>query len=153
MRNWLLFFHVLGAVMWLGGSIYIESLMAGAARTKDRRTVIRTAQRVIDANRFVMVVGPLLVLVFGVWLVVHLHGVRGFERFWILGAFLIVLVAFAINIFYFRPKSEEFDSLIAERGMEDEAVLTLSAQMANVSHGMTLLVFVAFILMIFKPTL
>jgi len=151
-RNWLLFFHVLGAIMWLGGSIYIESLMAGASRTKEQRTVVRTAQRVIDANRVIMLVGPLLVLVFGIWLVIELHGVRGFEKFWILGAFVLAGAAFAANLFYFRPKTQEFNALVAERGMEDEAVAKVGGQIGVASHLTTLAEFLTLVLMIFKPT-
>jgi len=150
--KWLLFFHALGAIIWLGGSIYIEGLMAGAARTKDPRTIMRTAQRVIETNKTLFIVGPLLVLVFGTWLTIDLWGFReGFEQIWVSLSLLLTLVGIGLGIFFFVPKGKEFEGLVAERGLEDDEAVALGRRIGSMGHVSTLVIFVVFILMIFQP--
>ena len=151
MRNWLLFFHVLGAAAWLGGSIYAEALLAGAARTKDRRTVMRTVVRVIEANGVVFTVAPFLTLVFGIWLVIHGRGVRGFQDFWITAGFLLTLAAIAIGVLFFNPSGRQLVAMVEERGMEDTETVALADAIRNMGHVSTGIIFVVFVLMIFKP--
>ena len=35
MSDWILFFHILSVIIWMGGSIYVEALMASAGRGGD----------------------------------------------------------------------------------------------------------------------
>jgi uncharacterized membrane protein len=151
MRNWLLFFHVLGAVAWLGGSIYVEALMAGAARTRDPRTIMRTALRVVDTNSRVFAVAPGLTLIFGIWLVINGPGVRGFEQFWISAAFILTLIAVAMLVLYFVPRGKRLVAMVEERGMEDPETAALGKNLGNMGHVNTAILFVIFVLMIFEP--
>jgi uncharacterized membrane protein len=153
MRNWLLFFHVLGAVAWLGGSIYIEALMAGAARTRDPRTIMRTIVRVIDTNSKLFAVSSWVTLIFGVWLVINGSGMRGFERFWITSALILTLIVIGMGMLFFQPKGKQLAAMIDERGMEDPETLALGRTIGNAGHLNTGILFVVFVLMIFKPTL
>lgn len=151
MYEWLLFFHVLGAVAWLGGSIYIESLMAGAARTRDPRTIMRTALRVIDSNTRVFTVAPALTVIFGIWLVIDGPGVRGFERFWVTAAFLLTLAVVAMGVLFFNPHGRRLTALVEERGMEDPESMAIGRRIGTMGHVSTGILLVVFALMIFKP--
>jgi uncharacterized membrane protein len=152
-RNWLLFFHVLGAMAWLGGSIYVQALMAGAVRTRDPRTIMRTSIRVVDANARVFTVAPLLTLGFGLWLVIDGAGITGFEEFWVTASFLLTLGAIAAGMMFLQPKGRRLLALVDERGMEDPETAALARSIGMGGRLATGVIFVVFILMIFKPTL
>ena len=72
MNEWLLFFHVLFAVVWLGGAVYVEGLMATANRTGDASAVMGVFTRVAPTNRRLFSVAGIGAIVFGFWLVAEL---------------------------------------------------------------------------------
>jgi hypothetical protein len=43
LHEWLLFFHILGSIIWVGGVIVQNAVMARASRAPDRTTVLRLA--------------------------------------------------------------------------------------------------------------
>jgi uncharacterized membrane protein len=151
MYDWLLFFHVLGAVAWFGGSIYVEALMAGAARTGDPRTIMRTALRVLDANSMLFTIAPGLTLLFGIWLVIEGPGVRGFEELWVSASFVLTLVVIGMGVLFFNPQGKRLAAIVEARGMEDEESRDVGRRIGTMGHASTGILFVIFVLMIFKP--
>lgn len=152
MSDWLLFFHVIGAVGWFGGHIYIEGLFAVAGRSGDPATVAATRMQVIKTNDRLFAVFPLLALIFGMWLVIEQWGVDGFQDFWVAASFVLTLVALAIGIFVFGPRTKRYRELYAEQTTEEGELATLGKDIAMWAHISTAIVFVVFVLMIFQPT-
>lgn len=149
MYEWLLLFHVLFAAVWLGGSIYIEGLLANASRTGDPNDLMRTALRVFPTNKRLFGIAGIGTLVFGFWLVFETTWT--FEMAWVAIAMVLTLVAIALGIFYFAPRGDAIAARVEEHGIDDEQAHSQLKQVGTVGHVSSLLIFVAFVLMIFKP--
>ena len=149
MYEWLLLFHVLFAAIWLGGSVYIEGLLANASRTGDPNDVMRTALRVFPTNKRLFGIAGVGALVFGFWLVFETTWT--FEMAWVAIALVLTLVAIALGVFYFGPRGDQIAARVAEHGIDDDEARAQLRQVGTMGHVSALLIFVAFVLMIFKP--
>ena len=150
MSKLLLFLHVLFAVAWLGGSIYIEALLAGARRANDGRVWMRTFLSIADTNKRLFTVAAIGTVVFGFWLVLD-GAAYEFEQGWVVLAIVVVLVAIALSLFYLGPRADQVAGLVADNGLEDVEAVALAQQVVNVSHLNTLLLAIALVAMIWKP--
>ncbi|RPI22016.1 MAG: DUF2269 family protein, partial [Actinobacteria bacterium] len=117
------------------------------------RTIMRTSVRVVTANAMVFAIAPVLTLVFGVWLVIHGSGIRGFEEFWVTASFILTMIVIAMAVLFIQPKGRQFTGMVEERGMEDPETMALGRSIGQMGRLSTGIVFVVFTLMIFKPTL
>jgi uncharacterized membrane protein len=70
--DWVLFLHVTGAFLFLGGAV-IAGVFNVAALRRDRPSEVATLLRVTRWGVFAVSLGVLMTLVFGLWLV-HLVG-------------------------------------------------------------------------------
>jgi uncharacterized membrane protein len=135
--------------VWLGGSIYIEGLLANVSRTGDPNELMRTALRVFPTNKRLFGIAGIGALVFGFWLVFETTWT--FEMAWVAIALVLTLVAIALGIFYFGPRGDAIAARVEEHGIHDEQAHAQLKQVGTVGHVSSLLIFVAFVLMIFKP--
>lgn len=150
MSKLLLFVHVLFAVTWLGGSIYIEALLATARRTHDQGTWMRTFLRVGDTNQRLFTVAGIGTIVFGFWLVFDAAAYE-FEQAWVVLAIVVVLVSAALSMLYLGPRSEQIKALVTENGLEDPEAVALAKQVVNVAHLNVLMLLIALVMMVWKP--
>ena len=148
MVKWILLAHVLGGSTWFGASIYVEGLMASAARTKDPETIMTVGLKVAKTNQRVMSVAGFVTLIFGVWLV--LESVYDFETLFVTVGFAVAIIGLAMGFFLFKPKGAEIEEIVAERGLTDPEAMAQMKSLGNLGHIMTLLVSVAMILMVLK---
>ena len=145
MRLWVLFFHVLSAVVWLGGSIYVEALIAGARREGDDKP--RVVRRAGATNRRVLNAAGIATVVFGFWLVFVSPGWE-FEMLWVTVGIVLAAVALLIDLFYATPRSTR---LKRERGGDEADGAAIVAQLVMSNHVRTGLLFAALVFMVFKP--
>jgi uncharacterized membrane protein len=68
--DWLVFFHVLAAMTWLGGLVVLTAVGAFVVRGGDSREVARFGDTLRAIGPIVLAPGPIAVLAFGIWLVV-----------------------------------------------------------------------------------
>lgn len=105
LRNWLLFFHIVGATVWLGAWAAICVFAANLVRNPDPQAFRRffaVMRRVGPA-----LIGPatLFVLASGIALVARSERVTFGERWIVVGLALYVL-ATLVGIVYLRPSSQ-----------------------------------------------
>ncbi len=147
--KWLLLFHGLFGAVWLGGSIYIEGLMANASRTGDPNDLMRTALRVLPTNKRLFGIAGIGALAFGFWLVFETAWT--FEMAWVAVAMALTLVAIVLGVFYFGPRGDAIAARVEEHGIDDANARAQLKQVGMMGHVSSLLILVAFVLMIFKP--
>ena len=153
MIEWVVVLHVLAGAAWFGGHLFMEGLMAGAARTKDSGTMMTVMLGIVDTSARLFTAAGLLVLVTGIWIVIDLSPVYGFEMMFVSIGFLVVLIGLGVSIFFFRPKGAALKEAIAQQGVTSTAAAALAKQLSMVSHIMTLLVTIALVVMVLKPGL
>ena len=152
MSEWLRFFHVLSAAVWLGSTIYLESLMAGARRTGDRSLLMQVYLRVAETNKRIIGPSALMAIVFGAWIVIDTRRFS-FEQSWIAFSLVLAIFSVTLSVFYLVPQSDEIRAQVAEAGLDDDAAHTKLKKLANVAHWNALFLVVILFLMIFKPGL
>jgi uncharacterized membrane protein len=150
-REWVLFGHVLSAIIWMGGSVYVEALTANVRRRSDRIAFGATFRDIAALNQRLFTIAGVLVVVFGFWLVFITKW--SFEILWVAVSILLVAVSVTMDLFYTAPRSNEALELIEDKGPADPDAAVLIDQVITAGHvRMGILVTVLF-LMIFKPQL
>jgi uncharacterized membrane protein len=150
--EWLQFFHVLAATVWLGSTIYLESLMAGAKRTGDRTVLMQVYLRVAETNKRIIGPAAIVAIAFGFWLVIDFRTYE-FEQLWVALALVIAIFSVSLSVFYLAPQGDEIAKRAAEDGLDDDGAHRKLRSVANVAHVNTLMLVVILYLMIFKPGL
>ncbi|MEA3511121.1 MAG: DUF2269 family protein [Actinomycetota bacterium] len=149
MRDWVTLFHVLSVIVWMGGSIYVEALMAAAGRGGDEGTFVAVFRRVGTTNRRLFNPAGVSTVVFGFWLVgISPH--IGFEEIWIGVGILLATIAVVIDLFYATPRTDRVERMIDDPEQSDDAITAVIRQVVNAGHARVGLLFVAFVFMIFK---
>lgn len=110
--EWLLFLHVTGAFLLLGGGVVAGSLNIAALR-RDRPSEIVLLFGLIRIAVASILIGTLLAFVFGLWLV-HEAG-YGYGDGWVITAIVLLIVANAMG---------------GIGGKRDEATAKLAAELA-----------------------
>lgn len=110
--EWLLFLHVTGAFLLLGGGVVAGSLNIAALR-RDRPSEIVLLFGLIKIAVVSILIGTLLAFVFGLWLV-HEAG-YGYGDGWVITAIVLLIVANAMG---------------GIGGKRDEATAKLAAELA-----------------------
>ena len=149
MTHWILFFHVLSVIVWMGGSIYVEALMSAASRGGDEGAYTAVFQRVGTTNRRLFNVAGVSTIVFGFWLVFD-SPVWEFEMIWITMGIVLSTIAVVIDLFYATPRTDRVERMIGDPEQSEDAINAVIKQVVNAGHARVGLLFVAFISMIFK---
>ena len=149
MRDWVTLFHVLSVIVWMGGSIYVEALMAAASRGVDKGAFVTVFRRVGTTNRRLFNLAGISTVVFGFWLVgISPH--IGFEEIWIGVGILLATIAVVVDLFYATPRTDRLERMIDDPEQSDDAINTVIKQVVHAGHVRVGLLFVAFVFMIFK---
>ena len=149
MYHWILFFHVLSAIVWLGGSIYVEAVMATAGRGSDEGAFVTVFRRVGTTNLRLFNLAGISAIVFGLWLVFTSPGWK-FEMIWIMVGISLATIAVVIDLFYATPRTDRVERMMDDPEQSDEAISGVIKQVVNAGHVRVGLLFVAFVFMIFK---
>ena len=147
--EWILLAHLIGAATLFGGHVYLEALMASAGREKDRSVYMSTMLRASKTSARIMGPASIITLIFGVWLVFDVRW--EFEELFVAVGFVVIIAAITVSLFLMNPKMKEIDEAVEENGLTDEGALATMKSLGNLAHVQTLLIAVAFIVMVFKP--
>ena len=144
-ENWALFFHLLGAFVFVAGAL----VAAVAYETARRRTTPAEIAAVLQVARIgAVLVGPagLVTIAFGLWLV-HIEHV-GYGAGWIDAALVLFVAAGAFGGFAGRKPRRARE--LAERG-QDPRVLLDDPLTRGLNYLAALLIVAIIVLMVFKP--
>ncbi len=144
-----MFFHIIAVIIWMGGSIYVEALMAAAGRGGDEGALIGLFRRVGAANRRLFNVAGIATIVFGFWLVFIVPGWE-FETVWVTVGIIVAVVAVVIDLFYATPRIDRVEELVTDPEASSDAVPGLINQVSMAGHVRSGLLFVGVIFMVFK---
>ena len=151
--DWLLFLHMTGAFLFLGAAVVAVVLNVAALR-RNRPSEIALLLRLIAQTTVGFVVGLLLLLVFGLWLVRDAG--YGYGDGWIVAALVLFVLSIAFGAVggeRAKPARELAERLAAEG---DEPSAELTARLRDpiamaLDYGAALLGFAVLALMIWKP--
>jgi len=153
--DWLLFLHMTGVFLLLGGSVVAAALNLTALK-RDRPSEIDLLFGLIRIAVIAIMVGSALALVFGLWLVHEAPYDYGYGDGWIVAAIVLFFVASAMGGIGGR-RDAETRKLARELSNEgDEPSSVLGGRVRDplslaLSYGSGLVVLAILALMIWKP--
>jgi len=151
--HWLLFFHLLGAVLFFSGAAIAGTLQLGAMR-REKPSEILTLLRLTRVGVLIVVLGAFMTLGFGMALASHLG--YGFTPAWIQAAFGLWVASVVLGAIGGRTAREaryRAEELAASGDLPDEGLRALVAHRPSLilSWLSGLLLVVILVLMVWRP--
>ena len=145
-----LFFHIVGAIIWLGSGLLLSILAFRASRARDNEGLRRIASDASALSTTVFVPASLTVLAFGLLMVID--GPWSFDQLWIVLGLSGFAVTLATGLFFVKPRTEKIDAMIVrDGGMSDEAFLEMQRMLVIGRADVVVLYLIVFD-MVLKPT-
>jgi uncharacterized membrane protein len=132
--DWLLFLHIVAAMIWVGGAVLLGALATRVLRSGEPAAVARFLGSLRVIGPLVLAPATVAVLVLGVWLVLE-SSAWSFGQLWVQLALVLFAAAFLIGAAYQSRTAINADRAAA-RGDHDEA----RRQLARWSWGYRLIV-------------
>lgn len=150
LHDWLMFFHILGAIVWVGGTIVLAAMMERASRSPDRTAVLRLSRELEWVGPRLIGPSALVVIALGIWLV-PVEEDLSFSQPWIWLSLVLVAVTMVQNGIYSAPEGKRIARLAEERGPEDREVRRRLSRLLWLGRLDVLILVVVLWLMVFKP--
>jgi uncharacterized membrane protein len=148
--DWLLFLHVVAAMVWVGGLVALTAFGAHVLRSGEREAVARFIGSLRVIGPFVLGPSSSLVVVFGIWLVVY-SSAWGFGQTWIWLALVLLVAAVLVGAAFLSRAALAAEGAV-KAGDDTEAM----EQLRRWSWGVRLILFLLVVAtwdMVFKPGL
>jgi uncharacterized membrane protein len=113
--EFLLFAHIAGAVIWVGGGTMVQLFAFRAIRSDDTDRLANVASDAEWVGLRILVPVSLLTFLLGVWLVIEGDGI-GFGDDWILIGLVLFAVTFLAGAGFFGPESGRIAKLVSLHG-------------------------------------
>ena len=150
LHEWLTFVHILGAIIWVGGSLVLNAMVTRASRSLDRSAAVRLTRDVGWVGPWLIGPSTIVVIGLGIWLVV-LEEEWAFSQAWILLSLVLVGVSMILNIGYSGPQGRRIAQLADQRGAENPEVHRRMGRLLALSRIDMLILLTVLWLMVFKP--
>ncbi len=148
--DWLVFFHIFSAMVWVGGLVALSVLATQVLRSGERDAVARFVGNLRVIGPLVLAPATVALLGFGIWLVVN-SAAWDFGQTWIRLALALFTGAFLVGA-VFQSRAAIGAQRAAEAGDHGEA----ARQLTRWSWGMRLILVLLLVAtwdMVFKPGL
>jgi len=149
--EWLLFFHIAAAIVWLGGGLAVQVLAIRANRADDPARMTTIASEAEWFGTRIALPSSFSVLVLGIILAVD--GPWDFGQTWIVLALIGFGLSFVTGAVFLGPESGRIAKLLAAEGPESPAVRARIQRIFLVSRIELVLLYLIVLDMIAKPGL
>jgi uncharacterized membrane protein len=116
--KWLLAFHILFAVVWVGSNTAIQIFVIRAKRASADR-IAYFAKEVEWYGTRVLIPSALVLIVLGFLLLNESSGAYDLGNGWVTFGFVVWILSFITGAGYLGPESGRLSKLVDERGAED----------------------------------
>jgi uncharacterized membrane protein len=146
--EWLKAFHILMAIVWVGGALMLQVLAVRTMRANDPQRLRMFAGELEFVGTRIFVPASLILLILGIVLVIDRWA---FEQFWIIAAIVMFAFSFISGAFYLGPQSGKLKKLYETEGTESAEAPALIRKLFVVSRiELVLMVLIVFD-MVLKP--
>ena len=143
-------FHVLAAVVWVGGAATVQVLATRLQRQNDPQRLAAFSKDIEWVGMRVYTPASILVLPLGIGMTVDAYE---FSDLWIILALAGIAFSIIIGAGYLGPTSGKLGKLIEERGAEDPEAQKTLARVLAVSRVDLLILLLIVVDMVVKPGL
>lgn len=145
----LVFFHVLAAIVWVGGATITQVMALRIIHSGDDQQVAGLAQTIEWTGLRMYVPASLLVVVLG-FVMVGQSEAWSLGQIWIWLSLVFYGVSFLMGLLFLGPETGRLGALLEERGAIDPEYKRRLARILNVSRGELLLLVGVVFLMVTK---
>ena len=148
--DWLKLIHVLAAITWVGGAIFVQIYATRLLRQKEPLRLAGFARDIGDLGMKVFMPAALTVVLIGIVMVIYAPAMN-FTDAWIALGLVGAAATFLTGAFVIGPESGRLGALAQERGPEDPEVQRRIERIFKISRidlGVIVLVVVD---MVLKP--
>jgi len=147
--NWLKSFHVLAAVVWVGGNVALQIVATRVNRSGNRTFAYEMTKQFEFIGTRIFTPASLLLLVLGIWMVSI--GPWNFGMLWIDLGIAMFLFSFVSGAFYLGPHLKKLKETADRDGLEAPSVDAIIRNIFLVSRiELVLLILIVFD-MVLKP--
>ena len=146
--KWLLWIHVIGAAMWLGGGFVLAILAVRAKRSVEPLRYIDELKRL---GPIVGVPASILIMGTGIWLVIR-SADHNFGQAWLNISIVLFIVIFATGAGFHRSQFLRIGRAIEQHGRESVQTQRLLVTEYLVSWAEVALLILVIWFMVHKPT-
>jgi len=150
--KWLLAFHILFAVVWVGSNTAIQIFVIRARRAGADRLAYFAREIEWDGTR-VLIPASLTLVVLGFLLLNESDGAWDLGQGWVTFGFVVWLLSFVTGAGFLGPESGRLSKMVEERGPEDPEYQRRIARIFVVSRIELLLLVLVVLDMAVKPGL
>jgi uncharacterized membrane protein len=146
--DWLMFVHIVAAMVWVGGLVVLTILATQALRSNQPDTVARFVGSLRVTGPLLFAPAMALVLGLGIWMVVD-SDAWSFGQGWVRLALGLFAVAFVVGA-VFQSRA----AILAQRAVDAGDHATATRHLRRWSWGMRLILLVLLVItwdMVFKP--
>jgi uncharacterized membrane protein len=146
--EWLKAFHVLMAVVWVGGAIMLHVLAVRTMRANDPQRLRTFAGEIEFVGTRIFMPASLILVILGVVMVIDRWA---FDQFWIIAAIAMFAFSFVSGAFYLGPQTGKLKKLYETEGTDAAGAPVLIRKLFVISRiELVLLVLIVFD-MVLKP--
>ena len=149
--EFLLFFHIAMAVIWVGGAAMIQFFALRAIRDPDPVRMADFAGDVQYIGNRIFVPASLLALVSGLWMVID-SDFWGFGDDWIVIGLILFAFTFLAGALFFGPEAGRIQKQIEAEGPRSPAVQERIQRILAFSRADLMLLFLLIFDMVVKPS-
>jgi uncharacterized membrane protein len=149
--EFLLFFHIAMAVVWVGGAAMIQFFGLRAMRAPDPMRLVDLGQDIEWIGNRVLIPSSALAVVSGVWMVID-SDVWGFGDDWIVIGIVLFALTFLAGALFFGPEAGRLGKLVEAEGPRSPAVLAKLQRLLALTRADLMLLFLIIFDMSVKPS-
>jgi uncharacterized membrane protein len=149
--EFLLFFHISMAAIWVGGAAMIQFFALRALRAPDPARLAEFSGDVEQISNRVFIPASLLAIVSGVWMVID-SDFWSFGDDWIVIGLILFAITFLAGALFFGPESGRIKKLIEAEGPTSRAVQARIQRILALSRADLMLLFLLLFDMAVKPS-
>lgn len=149
MYQWMLYIHIVTAVIWVGGAFFVQVIAIRVSRSDDPADLPRFARHVEAVGNLVFVPAAALLFVSGVVMTAQAYG---FGQTWIALAIVLWVLSAVAGAVYLAPRIKRAVRLFETEGPTSATARQLTRRMFLVSRLELVGFAVVIALMVFKPS-
>jgi uncharacterized membrane protein len=150
--GWLKAFHVLMAIVWVGGAMALQVLAIRVTRSDDRERLRSFSADIEFVGTRIFTPASLILLGLGIWMVID-SPAWTFGQFWVLAALAMFAFSFVSGAFYLGPQSGRLKAMFEAEGAGAPAAPALIRRLFLVSRVELVLMVLIVFDMVLKPGL
>lgn len=144
------FIHVMSAIVWVGGGIFVQIYATKLNRAGDPQQLTRFAHDVASLGNKVFAPASGLVTLMGITMVIYSPAIY-FSETWIIIGLAGAIATFITGMFFIGPAAEKLAKTVEAEGMGSPTVQASIKRIFTISRIDQIVLILVVLNMVFKP--